>query len=73
MKSLTELLKRELSTRGLELLDIYVFRDKDFLRLLDKKTSRVLIYELPRKLSSITSASDIKTLVLEIEKKLVKS
>jgi hypothetical protein len=73
VKSLTEALRRELSTHGLELLDIYVFRDKDVLRLLNKRTNSVQFYISQRRLSSITSTEDIKTIVSEIKKSLEKS
>ncbi|MCC6034760.1 MAG: hypothetical protein LM567_04610 [Desulfurococcaceae archaeon] len=72
-KSLTEVLKRELSKHEIELLDIYVFKKKDLLRLLDKRTNRVILYELPKKLSSITSIDDIKELGSEIVKNVQKS
>ena len=67
-KSLTEILKRELSIRELELLDIYTFKKKDVLRILDKKTSRVLLYETTKKISSLASIDGIKTLVAEVTK-----
>ncbi len=72
-KSLTEVLKRDLSKHGIELLDIYVFEKKDLLRVLDKKTNRVVLYLLPKKLSSITSIDDIKNLGSEIVKNVQKS
>jgi hypothetical protein len=67
-KSLTEILKRELSIRELELLDIYTFKKKDVLRILDKKTSRVLLYETTKKISSLASIDEVKTLVAEVTK-----
>ncbi|MFZ8783318.1 MAG: hypothetical protein ACO2OR_04975 [Desulfurococcaceae archaeon] len=67
-KSLTETLKRELSIRELELLDIYTFKKKDVLRILDKKTSRVLLYETTKKISSLASIDEVKTLVAEVTK-----
>ena len=72
-KSLTEVLKRDLSKHGIELLDIYVFEKKDLLRVLDKKTNRVVLYLLPKKLSSLTSIDDIKNLGSEIVKNVQKS
>jgi hypothetical protein len=73
VKSLTEVLRRELSTQGLELLDIYVFRDKDVLRLLNKRTNSVHFYVMSKKLSSLTSSEDVKNFVLEIKKNLERS
>jgi hypothetical protein len=73
VKSLTEVLRRELSTQGLELLDIYVFRDKDVLRLLSKRTNSVHFYVMSKKLSSLTSSEDVKNIVLEIKKNLERS
>jgi hypothetical protein len=67
-RSLTETLKRELSARELELLDIYTFKKKDVLRILDKKTSRVLLYETTKKISSLASIDEVKTLVAEVTK-----
>jgi len=67
-KSLTEILKRELSIRELELLDIYTFKKKDVLRILDKKTSRVLLYETTKKISSLASIDEVKTLAAEVTK-----
>jgi hypothetical protein len=72
-KSLTEVLKKELRAHGLELLDIYVFKKRDVLRLLDRKTNRVVLYETPRKLSSLTSLDDVKALVSEIAKTQAKT
>jgi hypothetical protein len=69
-KSLTEILKRELSIRELELLDIYTFKKKDVLRILDRKTGRVLLYETTKKISSLASIDDVKTLVAEVAKVL---
>jgi hypothetical protein len=69
-KSLTEILKRELSIRELELLDIYTFKKKDVLRILDRKTSRVLLYETTKKISSLASIDEVKTLVAEVTKVL---
>ena len=67
-KSLTEILKRELGTHELELLDIYTFKKKDVLRILDKKTGRVLLYETTKKISSLASIDEVKTLAAEVTK-----
>jgi len=72
-KSLTEVLKRNLSKHGIELLDTYIFKKKDLIRVLDRRTNRVVLYELPKRLSSITSVDDIKNLGLEIVKNIQKS
>lgn len=68
-KSRTELLKTELKKLGLELLDVYSYRDTDFIRVKHRQSGAVLVYGSKKKVKMITSQEDVKSLVLDIARK----
>ncbi len=53
----------ELAKKGLRLLDVYRFKNKDFLRVLDLASRRVLLIESPLQLTSIASSDDLAKVV----------
>lgn len=68
-KSKTELLRVELEKVGLELLDVYSFKDTDYIRVKYKLGMNVVIYESKRKVNTLTSIEDVRALALDIAKK----
>lgn len=65
-KRQSELLKEELRKLGLELLDVYTFKECDFIRVLNKQMGRVHIYRNTRKISTLASTNEIKELASTI-------
>lgn len=70
VKSRTELLRAELERLGFELLDIYSYRDSDYLRVRHKLTGNVIIYESKRKINTLTTVDDFKSLSQDIARKV---
>lgn len=68
-KSKAELLKIELERMGLELLDVYGYRDTDFIRVRHRHTGAVFVYGSKKKVKMLTSQEDAKSLALDIAKK----
>lgn len=60
------LLKNELIKYGYELLDVYRYRDRDLVRLLDKHSGKVIIYESKKHIDELNTADEIKSIVSEI-------
>ncbi len=56
-------LRIELAKRGLRLLDVYRFKNRDFLRVLNLANRRVMLVESPLQLASIASSDDLAKVV----------
>ncbi|MEM3163109.1 MAG: hypothetical protein QXN38_01760 [Desulfurococcaceae archaeon] len=56
-------LKIELAKRNLRLLDVYKFKNKDLLRVLDLASRKVLLIEPPLQLTNIASSDDLAKVV----------
>lgn len=69
-KQAIEKLKIELAKNSLRLLDVYRFKNKDLLRVLDLTSRRVLLIESPLQLTSITSSDDLAKVVERITQAL---
>ncbi|AFL66890.1 hypothetical protein [Desulfurococcus amylolyticus] len=65
-KTISVLLRRELLKHDVELLDIYRFKDKEFVRVKDRVAGRVVLYAPKIRLSSVTSREDLARIVDEI-------
>lgn len=68
-KNRTELLKTELEKLGFELLDVYSYRDTDFIRVRHKQSGAVFIYGSKKKVKMLTSQDDARSLVIDIARK----
>lgn len=68
-KSRAELLRRELEKVNLELLDIYSFKDADYIRVRHKASGKVLVYESKKKVQMLATLDDVKALALDIAKR----
>ncbi|MEL9908114.1 MAG: hypothetical protein QXP97_00580 [Desulfurococcus sp.] len=71
-KTISVLLRRELLKHDVELLDIYKFKDKEFVRVKDKIAGRVVLYAPRIKPSSVTSREDLARIADEIASALKK-
>ncbi|MGC8954287.1 MAG: hypothetical protein ACP5N5_06180 [Desulfurococcus sp.] len=71
-KTISVLLRRELLKRDVELLDIYRFKDREFVRVKDRVAGRVMLYAPKIRLSSVTSREDLARIVDEIASALRK-
>ncbi|ACL11124.1 hypothetical protein DKAM_0798 [Desulfurococcus amylolyticus 1221n] len=71
-KTISVLLRRELLKHDVELLDIYRFRDREFVRVKDRVAGRVVLYAPKIRLSSVTSREDLARIVDEIASALRK-
>ncbi|MEM4481443.1 MAG: hypothetical protein QXK88_04700 [Desulfurococcaceae archaeon] len=60
------LLRNELDKLGLELLDVYSYKEGDFIRALNRQTGRVHVHKSTRKITALTSMDDIKELASSI-------
>ncbi|MCS7127769.1 MAG: hypothetical protein N3E36_00610 [Sulfolobales archaeon] len=69
-KQAIEKLKIELAKNSLRLLDVYRFKNKDLLRVLDLTSRRVLLIESPLQLTSIASSDDLAKVVERITQAL---
>ncbi len=69
-KTPSVLLRMALEKRQIELLDIYHSKEKDLIRVKDKLTGKVILYESKRHVRDLTGAEEIEKLVDEIEKAL---
>lgn len=65
-KTPSVLLREELVKYGYELLDVYRYRDRDLVRLLDKQSGRVIIYESKKHIDELNTVDEIKSVVSEI-------
>ena len=69
-KNKTEWLRAELDKLGLELLDIYGFKDVDHIRVKDKLTGKVSLYKSKRKIATLASVEEARALAQEIAKSI---
>lgn len=63
------ILREELAKSGFELLDVYVFKDFDVIRVLNKQTGAVLVHKTKRRVSTMVSKEDISQIINELTKK----
>jgi len=68
VKSPTEMLREELRKLGLELLDVYSFKDYDIIRIHDKRVNKVILYKSRQKVNTITSKEDASKLANEVSR-----
>lgn len=65
-KNIVILLRKVLNTQNLELLDVYRFKDSDYIRVRDKFTGKIYIHKLKMQLRQVTSLDELKIIVEEI-------
>ncbi|MEM1627981.1 MAG: hypothetical protein QXP02_04450 [Desulfurococcaceae archaeon] len=67
-KNIVISLRNILNTYGLDLLDVYRFKDLDYIRVKDRLTNKVLVYKLKTQLKQVASIEELKGIVKEILK-----
>ncbi len=67
-KTPSVILREELKSRNIELLDIYSFKDHDVIRVRDKLTGKVALYTSKRKVNTLSSKEEIVKLADELKK-----
>ncbi|MEM4717607.1 MAG: hypothetical protein QXE81_02470 [Desulfurococcaceae archaeon] len=68
-KTLSVILREELRKHGIELLDIYCFRDYDLIRVYNKQAGKVFLYQTKNKISSLPSRDELVSVVIDIVKR----
>lgn len=63
-------LKIELAKRNLRLLDVYRFKNKDLLRVLDLTSHKVILIEPPLQLTNVASNDDLAKVIERITQAL---
>ena len=63
-------LREELAKHNIELLDVYSYRDRDVIRILDRQAGKVKLYISKRKINSAVSKEDINGIVVDLLKNL---
>lgn len=68
-KTPSVILREELRKHGLELLDVYCFKDHDIIRVYNKQSGKVSLYQTKRKINTLTSRDELLSIVMDILKR----